>query len=98
MIVVAFAEMVVAHVALRMDEVVRGPVLVFERAPDRILVVDCDRIGDVEKANSGVCTPITTSPWSLYFFAQAGRRELYAGVLAALGLGCRNLLPASNGW
>ena len=71
--------------ALGVDEVVRRPVLVVERAPDRVVVVDRDRIVDLEirrprfltlsmflsNANSGACTPITTRPWSLYFSAQA---------------------------
>ncbi len=40
--VVAFAELVVAHAALRIDEVQRGPGLVAERLPDREVVVDGD--------------------------------------------------------
>ena len=45
-VVLAFAEMVVADAALRVDEVVRRPVLVVEGAPDRVVVVDRDRIVD----------------------------------------------------
>ncbi len=44
--VVAFAEMVMADAAFGVDEVVRGPVLIVERAPDRVVVVDRDRIVD----------------------------------------------------
>ena len=47
-VVVAFAEMVVADVALGIDEIMRRPVLVVEGAPDRIVVVDRDRIVDLE--------------------------------------------------
>jgi hypothetical protein len=48
MIVVALAEMMVAHAALCIDEIVRRPVLIFERTPDRIFVIDGDRVGDVQ--------------------------------------------------
>ena len=77
LVVGAFAEVMVADAALGVDEVVRRPVLVVERAPDRVVVVDRDRIADLadpsppcwtlprffSNANSGACTPITTRPW-----------------------------------
>ncbi len=46
--VLAFAEMVVADLALRIDEVMRRPVLVVEAAPDRIVVVQRDRVVDAQ--------------------------------------------------
>ena len=48
LVVVAFAEMVVADLALGIDEVVRRPVAVVEGAPDRVVVVDRDGIVDLE--------------------------------------------------
>src|SRR3984885_8246305 len=44
--VVALAEEVVADLALGVDEIIRWPIFVVERAPDRIIVVDCDWIVD----------------------------------------------------
>ena len=76
--------MVVPDTAFRIDEIMRRPILIVKSPPDRIVVVDRDRIGDLQidtafftlstffsKANSGACTPITTRPWSLYFSAHA---------------------------
>ena len=40
----ALAEMVVADAALGIDEVMRGPVMVVERAPQDVVVVERDRI------------------------------------------------------
>ena len=47
LLVAAFAEVVVADDSLGIDEVQRGPVVVVECAPDRIVVVDCDRVVDL---------------------------------------------------
>ena len=41
---VAFAEVVVPDAALRVGDIERGPVLVREHVPDRVVVVDCDRV------------------------------------------------------
>ena len=45
-VVLALAEVMLANASARIDEVERGPVLVLERAPDRVVVVDHDRILD----------------------------------------------------
>jgi hypothetical protein len=42
--VASFAELLVADDALLVDEAERWPVVVIERAPDRVIVVDRDRI------------------------------------------------------
>ena len=47
-VVVAFAEMMVADTAFGIDEVMRRPVVVIERAPDLVVVVDGHRIIDLE--------------------------------------------------
>ena len=83
-VVTALAEHVVAHSAICADEVEPRPRFVIERPPNPVVVVDGDGIVDVEatnalltlatsfsKTNSGVCTPITTSPRSLYFLAHS---------------------------
>ena len=44
--VASFAELLVADDPLRVDEVQRRPVVIGERAPDRVVVVDRDRIVD----------------------------------------------------
>src|SRR4029450_6250441 len=44
--VLALAELVLAHPSARIDEVQGRPVLVFEGAPDRVIVVNHDRIFD----------------------------------------------------
>jgi hypothetical protein len=80
----AFAESMVADMALRIDEIERRPILVFERAPDRMTVVDNDRVIDpmsraerrtssrfFSNLNSGACTPMTANPRSLYLSAHA---------------------------
>src|SRR6185503_9137946 len=48
LVVLAFAEVRVADVAVRVDEVVRGPVLIRKRAPDGVVVVDRDGIREAE--------------------------------------------------
>jgi hypothetical protein len=71
---------------LRIDEILRRPVIIVEGAPDNVLAVDGDRIVDPQcfdlrrtlsmffsNLNSGVWTPMTTNPLSLYFSAQARR-------------------------
>ena len=77
-LVVPFAELVVTDQAVLVHEVERRPVVVVERAPDGVVVVDDDRVVDpplrrsptdtrstsCSKENSGVCTPMTTSPSS----------------------------------
>jgi hypothetical protein len=47
-VVLALAEVRVPDVAARIDEIVRGPILVAERAPELVVVVDCNRIRDAE--------------------------------------------------
>ena len=47
LLVASFAEVLVADDALLVDEVERRPVVVVERAPDRVVVVDRDRIVDL---------------------------------------------------
>ena len=47
LLVAAFAEVLVADHAVRVDEVERRPVVVVEGAPDRIVVVDRDRVVDL---------------------------------------------------
>ena len=74
-VIVAFAEMMIAPASLRIDEVVGRPISIVEGAPDGVVAVDRDRIPIFKSAtaactlltlrsnaNSGVCTPITTSP------------------------------------
>ncbi|SMP00021.1 hypothetical protein SAMN06265221_1562 [Paracoccus laeviglucosivorans] len=45
-VIIPFAEVVMPDLALGVDEVMRGPILVLEGAPDGIVVVDRNRIGD----------------------------------------------------
>src|SRR5690606_21287703 len=47
--VLALAEVVVADPPLGVDEVVRGPVAVLERAPDGVVVVERDRVADAQR-------------------------------------------------
>src|SRR6185369_6028159 len=47
-VIFALAVMEVADAALRIDEVMRGPVLVLERAPQHVAVVERDRVADAE--------------------------------------------------
>src|SRR5215467_4210115 len=47
-LIVAFPEMMMADPALPVDEVVRWPVAILERIPDRSIAVDGDRIGELE--------------------------------------------------
>ena len=47
LLVASFAELLVADDALLVDEVQRRPVVVVERAPDRVVVVDRDRVVDL---------------------------------------------------
>ena len=74
-VVIAFAEMMIANLSGRIDEIVGGPILIFETLPDRIVIIEGDRVGDFRSltawrtlpkffsnANSGAWTPITTSP------------------------------------
>ena len=76
-LVTPFAEALVADDAVGVDEIERRPVVVVERAPDLVVVVGSDRVVDLSllvacrtpsiscsKENSGVWTPITTSPSS----------------------------------
>lgn len=44
--VIAFAEMVIANLSLCIDEIMRRPVLIIQRASDGVVVVDGDRIVD----------------------------------------------------
>ena len=82
--VIAFAEVMIAHAPCRIDEVERRPIVMTEPTPDRAVVVEA--MGYVtplsfaalrmlstfsSNENSGVCTPMTTSPCSLYRAAQA---------------------------
>ncbi len=50
-VVIAFTEVMVAHAPLGIDEIMRRPILVFEGAPDGIVVIDGDGIGDLEIAD-----------------------------------------------
>ena len=43
--------MLVAEPALAIDEIVRRPIMVVERAPDGVIVVERDRIADIEIAH-----------------------------------------------
>ena len=78
--VLALAESVVAKMAVDVDEVEGRPIVVVESPPDREVVVDHDRVLDhrvvrrapnvvdvVLERELGECTPMVTSPWSLYF-------------------------------
>ena len=47
LLVASLAEVLVADDAVRVDEVERRPVVVVERAPDRVVVVDRDRVVDL---------------------------------------------------
>ena len=80
----ALAELVVTNATRGVNEVERGPVVVPESTPDRVIAVHGNRKADTQvvtarrtltmsfsNSNSGECTPITTSPSSLYFSAQA---------------------------
>jgi hypothetical protein len=75
LLVASFAEVLAADEAFGVDEIERRPVVVVERAPDVVVVVDRDRVVDLSlliawrtrsiscsKENSGVWTPMTTSP------------------------------------
>ena len=78
--VLALAEVRVANVALLVDQVLGRPVLVRVVVPGLVVVVLHDRVGDARaastaartfdvtcsNANSGVCTPMITSPSSWY--------------------------------
>jgi hypothetical protein len=46
--VVALAEEVVANLAFGVDEIVSRPIFIVEGAPDRIIIVDCNRIVDLQ--------------------------------------------------
>jgi hypothetical protein len=85
-LVAPFAEVRVADDAVGVDEVQRRPGAVGERVPDRVPVVDGDRVVDrpfpyrapyavdfVLKGNSGVWTPTTRSPSSRYARDPRGR-------------------------
>lgn len=62
-------------------QVVSGPVLARETTPDRVVVVDSDRVGEAvftlslplstirSKPYSGACTPITARSSFSYFYA-----------------------------
>ena len=45
--------MVVTNAAFGIDEVMRRPALVVEGSPDRVVVVDCDRIVNLEVPGHG---------------------------------------------
>src|SRR5688572_29261876 len=45
--VLALAEVMLANASVRVDEIEGGPVLVLEGAPDRVIVIDHDRILDL---------------------------------------------------
>ena len=75
LLVFAFAEVVMPDASLGVGEVESGPVVVGERDPDRVFVIERDRVVDrhvrhgpaenpasCSKENSGVCTPMTASP------------------------------------
>jgi len=47
-VVPALAEMVVAHAPPGVDEIVGGLIVIVEGAPERIVVVERDRIGNAE--------------------------------------------------
>jgi hypothetical protein len=68
--------------------------VIAEAMPDRAVVVDGDRVRDASRLhglsnvvdvssneNSGVCTPITTNPWSLY---RAAHARTYGSVRSQL--------------
>jgi hypothetical protein len=59
---VTLAEMVVANAALRVDEVMRRPILAVGTAPDRVAVVVRNRIVDAEALHGG--TDIVDVPCS----------------------------------
>jgi hypothetical protein len=74
-LIAALAEVLVSDSSVRVDEVQRRPVMIVESAPDRVSIVDRDRIVDrslvrcpthrsiwCSNENSGVWTPITISP------------------------------------
>ena len=46
--VIAFAEVVVADLPLCIDQVLCRPIAVLERTPDLVVIVDCNRITDLE--------------------------------------------------
>ena len=50
-VIVAFAEMVMANLALGIDKVVRRPILVVEGPPDRVVIVERNGITDLEIGN-----------------------------------------------
>src|SRR6185312_10470114 len=49
--ILSFAEMMMADLAVAIDEIMRWPVFVVERAPDLVLVIDGDGVGDLEPRN-----------------------------------------------
>src|SRR5262249_46869374 len=46
LVIVPFTEMMVPDTAFSIDEIVRGPILIAEGAPDRIVAVDSDRVSN----------------------------------------------------
>ena len=50
-VVFALAEMMVTHMPVGIDEIVRGPIFVIESAPDFIFVVDRNGISDLQVGN-----------------------------------------------
>jgi hypothetical protein len=42
--VVSFAGVAISDVSGRVDEILRRPIVIIERAPDGVSVVECDRI------------------------------------------------------
>src|SRR5439155_26409271 len=74
-LVLAFPELVMADLAVRIDDIDGRPIVIGECLPYRVVAVDRNGILDPKhlerradvidvllNPNSGVCTPITTSP------------------------------------
>src|SRR5690606_19504062 len=50
--IIAFSEMMMANLAFGINQIVSGPIAVFEGTPDPVIVVDCNRIADLEVNDS----------------------------------------------
>src|ERR1700728_2219818 len=51
LVVLAFTELMMTNLSLRIDEIMRRPIFVIECPPDLVVVVDRNRISDSERRN-----------------------------------------------
>jgi hypothetical protein len=92
LVVVALAELVVADAPLRVCEIERWPVMVVERAPDRILIVDRDRIRDphlLYRAADVLEVMLEGELWGVHTDHDQTRILVFLGPRAAVGEGAQ---------